>query len=135
MLVEVGKVDLGVGSIGGTQSLEVLVVPAMLMTRLLLPVFVLGHSEEVTLALGLLHIALPDLDNGRDELHEEAGKLEQTWELNLQEVDEQSLDVRAVMILISHDHEMSVTQSLGVCVVLLVLQTHEFLDVLDFGVL
>lgn len=53
------------------------------------------------------------------------------------EVDEKALDVRAVLILICHDHQFAVSQVLQgvwVVVLLLELQTHDFDDVVDFSI-
>jgi hypothetical protein len=41
----------------------------------------------------------------------------------------------AVVVLISHDHDMAVTKTSGVGVHLLMLQTKKSFDVLDFGIL
>ena len=56
------------------------------------------------------------LDNGRDELQEKSRQLEQRWEEAVQEVHDEALDVRSVVILVGHDHQVAVTQGLGVLV-------------------
>ena len=79
------------------------------LLALLLPRLVLGHREER--ALGL---ALGRLDDGRDELLQEAVDLEQRRPEVVHEVDEQPLDVRAVVVLVRHDHEVAVAQRLDI---------------------
>ena len=56
------------------------------------------------------------LDDGRDELEEEPREFEQRWEEAVQEVHDEALDVRPVVILIRHDHQVAVAQGLGVLV-------------------
>ena len=53
-------------------------------------------------------------------------------------VDEQSLDVGAILILICHDHYLAVTQLAdlhGVIIVLLVLKTHDLHNIVDLCIL
>ena len=77
------------------------------------------------------------LDDGRDELLEEVG-LQQVRPVVVEEVDEQALDVRAVLVLVGHDHHVSVAQRLqrvGAHVLLLVAQPDDLDQVVDLGVL
>lgn len=78
--------------------------------------------------------ALLDFHDGRDELFEEAGHLVETWPEGLNEVDEETLDVRAVVILIGHDHDRTVPQTLYVLVGCAQSHAHYFDNVLDFYV-
>ena len=105
------------------------------MARFLPPSLVLRHGEEILLRLGIFGVALPDLNDGRDELEQEPFELQETWKLALQEIDQQAFDMRTVVVLVGHDHQVAVAESLGVLVVLLVLETHELFDVLDLLVL
>ncbi len=60
------------------------------------------------------------LDNGSDELFEKV-VLEEVRPAVMNEIDEQSLDVGPVLILIRHDHHLPVTKSLHtVCVFIFV---------------
>lgn len=47
------------------------------------------------------------LDDGSDKLHEEV-VLQQVGPVGVNEVDDKALDVRAVLVLIGHDHHFSV---------------------------
>ena len=58
------------------------------------------------------------LHNGGDELLDEAVDLEQGGVEVVQEVYDEALDVRTIVILIRHDHEMPVAQLLGALVAL-----------------
>ena len=90
---------------GGTETLVVLDVPTRRAVLSFLPRFILGHGVE---HLGLL--ALRRFDDGRDELEQKSWDLEQRGEVSVQEVDQQTLDVRTIVILIRHDHQLAVTQ-------------------------
>ena len=50
------------------------------------------------------------LDDGRDELQQEARHAEQGGVEVVEEVHDEALDVRAVMVLVGHDHEVAVAQ-------------------------
>ena len=56
------------------------------------------------------------LDDGRDELQQEARHLEQRGVEVVEEVHDEALDVRAVCVLVGHDHEVAVAQLLGALV-------------------
>lgn len=53
----------------------------------------------------------------------------------MDEIDEQALDVRAIMILIRHDHDAPVSQLVGVFVRLSNVDSENFDQVLDLWVL
>jgi len=53
----------------------------------------------------------------------------------MDKVDQQALDVRAIVVLIGHDHEMTVSELLGVVVRNAVLQAEDLLDGVDLLVL
>ena len=86
-----------------------------------LPLFILGQSEE---GLGLLTLGY--LDNGCDELLQEAGHVQEGWPKVMHEVNHKTLDVTSIVILIGHDHQVTVTQRLDVRLVIrsAKLQTH-----------
>ena len=75
------------------------------------------------------------LDNRRDELHQEAGHLQQRGVEVVQVVHDEALDVAAILVLISHDHDLAVAQRLGVAVRLGVLQADDLLERRDLGVI
>ena len=52
------------------------------------------------------------LDDGGDELHQEAGEAQERWEEVVEEVHDQALDVRAIMVLVCHDHQVTIPQGL-----------------------
>ena len=49
----------------------------------------------------------------------------------LNHIDEQALDVRAIVVLICHDHDAAIAQTFDGVVILLWLKTHDFDDVLN----
>ena len=87
-MIQLGEVLLRLLRCGRPETLVVLDVPPARAIHRRLPVVVLGQRVEY-LAL----LALGGLDDGRDELHEEAGDLEQGREVRVQEVNQQSFDV------------------------------------------
>jgi len=126
--VEVGEVVLGLSRGGSTETLVVLNGPTLGVIVLLLPRLVLGEGEE-----GLVLLALSHLNNGGDELLEESLDVEEGRPEVVNEVDDKSLDVGSIVILISHDHEVPVTERLDVLLVVLnvELEAHDVDDVLD----
>lgn len=76
---------------------------------------------------------LRGLDDGCDELlHEFRVTLQQGRPEVVQEVDHKALDVGAIVILISHDHNMAVPQAASVGVLLVELQAQDLADVVHF---
>jgi len=110
--------------------LVVLDLPACAIVVVLLPLLILWNGEECQLLL-----SLGRLDDWRDEFDEEVWQLEQTWVKGVQEVDDQTLDVTSIVILIRHNHETSVTQRVDIFIDLTVLETENLVDVGDFHVL
>ena len=78
-----------------------------------------------------LAVLLGALDDRRDELLHEAADLEQGRPEHVQEVDDEALDVRAVVVLIRHHHQVTVAKGLGVRVLLAELQAQDGYQVLD----
>jgi hypothetical protein len=74
--------------------LEVLDLPTPPIVRLLLPLLVLGNREKRNLLL-----VLANLDDRGDELDKEVLELEKGGEPVVEEVDNETLDVRTVVIL------------------------------------
>ncbi len=52
------------------------------------------------------------LDNGCDELEQKAVDFEEGWVEVVQEVHDEALNVGAIMILVSHDHQVPIAQLL-----------------------
>lgn len=50
----------------------------------------------------------PYPDDGCDELHQEAWQLEQGWVEVVEEIHDEALDVGTVVILVSHNHQVTV---------------------------
>ena len=77
------------------------------------------------------------LDDGCDELLEEA-VFQKVGPVVVDEVDEETFNVRPVLILICHDHHFPIPQSLHCfysLVLLFVPQTKNLDQVVDFGIL
>ena len=95
----------------------------MPVVSVVFPFLELGQGVET---LGLT--ALADFDDGSDELLQE-WELQQTGPVVVDEVDDETLDVGTVLVLISHDHQFAITKTLQVIhalVLLLILQPNNF---------
>ena len=98
MIVNLRKILLGLLRGGGTQTFVVLNFP-LLEVAALSPLLELVLGEE-----GFDLIALGGLEERGHELSEEAVHVHQRGPEVMNEVDQQALDVRAIVILICHDH-------------------------------
>ena len=92
-------------------------------------------------------------NDGRHELHQKVRDLQQRREEVIQKVNEETFNVRTIVVLrtptlkqtlrgaekpthlIRHYHELTVPQALDIRIILVVLETHDFLDTLDLLVL
>jgi hypothetical protein len=110
--------------------LVVLHDPALPIAVALAPLLVLRHSEEAQLPL-----PLSALHNRRDELQQEAVYPQQARPEVVYEVDQQAFDVRAIVVLVSHDHQVPVAQLPSVSVVLPELEPQDAHHVRDLLVL
>jgi hypothetical protein len=154
----VGKVLFRVVGVARPQPLEVLDLPPAAVVRLGFPRFVFGNRKERELLLGL-----GDLDDRGDELDKKVGQLEQRREPVVEEVDDETFDVRPVVVLsradtntlqplaarrgqtesekgrkahlIGHDHQAPVPQRVRTRVHLPLLQPHNLLDRLNLCIL
>jgi len=100
MQIKVAKVLLCLSASGGTETLVVLDLPPLgVVTSRFLPGVILGKSKE---RLGLL--SLGRLDDGGNELLQESGMVKQRGPKVMNKVDNEALDMRTIVILISHDH-------------------------------
>lgn len=70
-----------------------------------------------------------NLDDGSDKLLEEVGDCEEGRPELLDKVEEETLDVRSIEILIRHEHEMAITEVLDVLCVIL----HAMFETKDLG--
>mmetsp|Transcript_113556 Transcript_113556/g.242368 ORF Transcript_113556/g.242368 Transcript_113556/m.242368 type:complete len:261 (-) Transcript_113556:1491-2273(-) len=130
VVLDLAEVFLRLLRCAGAQALVVLGPVALPAIGLLLPSLILGHGVEAycLLALRCLH------DRGEELLHK-AWQPGQRWPPCVDEVDEQTLDVRAVMVLVRHDHDRAVTEALELGVVLAVeIKAHDLDDILNLRV-
>ena len=121
--IEIAEVLLGLRAGGRTKTLVVLDLPSLgIVAGGLLPRLVLGKGKE---RLALLPLA--GLDDGGDELLQETGHVEKGGPEVMEEVDDQALDVRAIVILIRHDHQVTVAELLhrGLVVLFARLEAHD----------
>mmetsp|Transcript_34615 Transcript_34615/g.112611 ORF Transcript_34615/g.112611 Transcript_34615/m.112611 type:complete len:515 (-) Transcript_34615:404-1948(-) len=129
MIVEGREVLLRLLAGAGSQTLVVLALPACPLVVLLLPCLVFRDREE-RVALG----APCHFHDRRHKLLQEAGKLQERREPVLHPVDDESLDVGTVKILIGHDHDGAIPQALGVCVLLGGVKCHDLHELLNLPV-
>mmetsp|Transcript_90514 Transcript_90514/g.251619 ORF Transcript_90514/g.251619 Transcript_90514/m.251619 type:complete len:537 (-) Transcript_90514:463-2073(-) len=117
----------------GAQAFVVLGLPALPIVGSVLPLLVLIHGEKALLLLTLIRALafLPHLHNRRHKLLQEAVSLEEAGPPTLDQVDEQSLDVRPVVILICHQHDRAVSQATGVRVLSPAVKAHDLQQVHD----
>ena len=99
MIVNLRKILLRLLCGGGTQTFVVLDFP-LLKVAALSPLLELVLGEE-----GFDLVALRGLEERRHELFQEAVHVHQRWPEVMDKVDQQALDVRAIVVLISHDHD------------------------------
>ena len=88
----------------GTKTFVVFYLEILWVGLLCNPFFVFRQCEECP---DLLH-TLAYLDNWSHEFFEEARDLEERRPKEVDEVNDQTLDVTAIVVLISHDHYRSV---------------------------
>mmetsp|Transcript_58836 Transcript_58836/g.168974 ORF Transcript_58836/g.168974 Transcript_58836/m.168974 type:complete len:955 (+) Transcript_58836:1131-3995(+) len=121
------EILLGLCRCACAQTLVVLDLVALSILRLLLPHLVLRHGVEADrlLAPGRLH-------NRREELLQEVGQLCKRRPPRVDQIDDQALDVGAIVILVGHDHDGAIPETLELLVVLLVqIEAHDLDDVLN----
>ena len=104
MATQIAEILLSFLRSGSSQTFVVLDVVSLSFIMRLQPVLVLLQGEE--------HEALPSLrgfHDGGDKLLQEV-EFQQRGPEHLEKIDDQSFDMRAIIILIRHDHELSITQ-------------------------
>jgi hypothetical protein len=57
--------------------------------------------------------------------------VQQTWPEVVNKVDQQTFDVRSIVILVCHDHNRSVSQTFSVVILLADLKTHNLSEICD----
>ena len=82
------------GRVQRDTDLVVLRLPLVRVRRVLKPLLVLGDGEEVDLL-----VPLRDTDDGRDELDQELGHLQQGRVEVVEVVQNKTLDMRTIVIL------------------------------------
>ena len=91
-----------------TQTLVILDMPSFAgISSRFSPLFVLRQSVE-----RLRAVPLCAFDDRCNELLEEAGHVKKRRPEVMDEIDDEALDMAAVMVLISHDHQMTISQGL-----------------------
>ena len=99
MIVNLRKILLGLLCGGGTQTFVVLNFP-LLKVAAFSPLLELVLGEE-----GFDLVALGGLEERGHELFKEAVHVHKRGPEVMDKVDQQALDVRAIVVLISHDHD------------------------------
>ena len=101
MGVDLAEVLLRLFRSGRTQTFVVLYSKLLQVTLLLCPIFILWYREKGLNCLGTFR----NFDDRRHELLYKAIDFEKTWPEVMDKVDQQTFDMGAVMILISHNHD------------------------------
>mmetsp|Transcript_121800 Transcript_121800/g.289582 ORF Transcript_121800/g.289582 Transcript_121800/m.289582 type:complete len:416 (-) Transcript_121800:1242-2489(-) len=108
MLLNLAEVLFGFSGCACTKTFVVLDFPPCAILGLLLPLLVLNHREK------LLHLPVFGcFDNWCDELLQKTFVVsEQVRPKVVEEVDQKSLNVRPIIVLIGHNHHLAVAQIL-----------------------
>ena len=116
---------------GRTETFVILDGPAFTLVVDELPVFVFRQRVKYARLL-----ALRRLNDGRDKLQQKTRNFQQRWEVRVEKVDQQTFDVRTIVILIRHDHQLPISQRLdGFFIVrFAMLQPQNLFDVGDFRI-
>ena len=125
------EIFLGLQAGGGTESLVVLnpvVLKRVISYPVLCPPLILRDCKERELLISLF-LFLGYLDDGGDELFEELlVPHNEIWPEEMDEVNQEALDVRPIVVLIRHDHDRAIAKGLQVLtsdVLLAHLQSHD----------
>ena len=122
---------------GGTESLVVLnrIIPKSVFSYpVLCPPLILRNCEKCELLISLVFF-LGYLDDGCDEFFEELFVAHyEIWPKEVDEVNQEALDVRPIVVLICHYHNRAVPKGLQVLtgdVLLAHLQSHDLHQILN----
>ena len=116
----------------GKNTFVVLYLVGVPVVFVIFPLFKLRQRIEADLFL-----SFGRFDDGRNKFLEER-ESEKRRPVVVDEVNEETLNMRPVLVLICHDHELAVTETLQVVhglVFLLVLETHDLDNIVNFGIL
>mmetsp|Transcript_36679 Transcript_36679/g.57266 ORF Transcript_36679/g.57266 Transcript_36679/m.57266 type:complete len:285 (+) Transcript_36679:1658-2512(+) len=126
MSVEVRKVVTSLLGIGCTQTFVIFDVPTPTIVIFSFPLFILRKCVK-----NLFSFSLSTFDNWSDKLLHKVRNLEQGRPEVVESIDEKSLDVGTILVLIGHDQKMAVPQALGGGVLRAVGEPQDLDDVLD----
>src|SRR5271166_1447859 len=104
MLRHVLKVGTALGACTRTETLQILARPSRNIVIGTFPCFKFVQREE----LKRRSSALRHTHNRRNELHNESIQMYELGEVIMQEIDKETLDVRAVVVLVGHNHYLAV---------------------------
>lgn len=116
------------GGRGRAQALVILDLATLKasIATLLDPVFIVGDREEgLRGARPMAHF-----DDRRDEFLEEPWHLEQAWPEVMDKINEEALNVGAIVVLISHDHDRAIAKLFHIRVRLAHVEPHNLDQVL-----
>mmetsp|Transcript_76974 Transcript_76974/g.135672 ORF Transcript_76974/g.135672 Transcript_76974/m.135672 type:complete len:209 (-) Transcript_76974:846-1472(-) len=136
VILDVSEVFLGLLRSACAQSLVVLALPtaASAASGLPLVVFCLREEALLILAVRILLALFPDLDDWSHKLLQKTIQTTKGWPPVLHQIDQKTFDVRAVMILICHQHDGAIPQPTSGVVLSLDVKAHDFQQVLDLSV-
>ncbi len=109
----------------GTQSFVVFEFPSthcIFESLSIFPLNKLGNGVE-----GENGFAFGCLENGSEQGTQESSQ-HQTWPLRMKQIHQKSLDMRAIMILIRHNHDASITEFCDTLVLFSLLQAQNLLN-------
>ena len=141
MFVEIIKINLSIRSRTCSQTLQVSFIlfkpyfevfefPFLVIRGRFLPILILRECEERDTLC-----AFPDSHDRRDEFNQKSGNGEKTRVKGFKVIDNETLDVTSVVILIRHDHEMTITKRLGILIFFTMLKTHNLSNRINFSIL
>mmetsp|Transcript_34625 Transcript_34625/g.112675 ORF Transcript_34625/g.112675 Transcript_34625/m.112675 type:complete len:221 (-) Transcript_34625:1470-2132(-) len=126
VLLDVPEILLGLLGGAGAKTFVVLALPALTAVGLLMPLVVLIESEKALFVLALFFLALlPNLHDGCHKLLQEPVHLDQGRPPMVDQIDKQALDVRSIVVLVSHDHDRAVAKPANRVVFPLDVQAHD----------
>lgn len=125
---EVGEVVLCLLIVGCPESFVILGMPELRLRETLcfLPLRIVMSREELDLVVAPRH-----LDDRRNKFGEEARHMHQRGPKMVYEVHDQSLDVTPIRVLVGHQHDGAVAETLQVLILAILLQAHDLDDVGD----
>mmetsp|Transcript_126289 Transcript_126289/g.342822 ORF Transcript_126289/g.342822 Transcript_126289/m.342822 type:complete len:212 (-) Transcript_126289:775-1410(-) len=129
MVINVLEILLSLLGSGCSETLVVLDLPSFAIVVVIFPVFVFFHGEELLDVASFRH-----LDDRRHKLLYESFPLEERGPPVLHQIQDQALNVRTIVVLISHDHDVTIAHPVRGRVVLLWFDAQNFGYGRDLGV-